>query len=190
MRVYAVLGLSVLALTACSKKDDKVAAATGDAAPAAGNAPVPGPMAAPKRKPGLWSQTVSSDGSSQTMKLCLDAATEAKLSVWGGQATADMCAKNTFVRTPTGFTFDSVCDMGAAGNITTKGVGTGNFDTRYEIKATSVTTGSSMAQANGTHEMTITGTWDGACPAGMKPGDMSLPGGVTMNINDIAAMKK
>lgn len=190
MRVYAVLGLSVLALTACSKKNDKVAAAPGDAAPAASDAPVPGPMAAPKRKPGLWSQTVSSDGSSQTMKLCLDAATEAKLSVWGGQATADMCAKNTFVRTPTGFTFDSVCDMGAAGKITTKGVGTGNFDTRYEIKATSVTTGSSMAQANGPHEMTITGTWDGACPAGMKPGDMSLPGGVTMNINDIAAMKK
>ncbi len=190
MRVYAVLGLSLLALTACSKKDDKVAAATGDAAPAAGNVAAPGPMAAPKRKPGLWSQTVSSDGSSQTIKLCIDTATEAKLSVWGAQAGSEACSQNTFMRTPNGFSFDSACDMGPAGKITTKGVGTGNFDTRYEIKATSVTTGSGMAQANGTHEMTITGTWDGPCPAGMKPGDMNLPGGVTMNINDIPAMKK
>lgn len=190
MRVYAVLGLSLLALTACSKKDDKVAAATGDAGPAAGAAPVSGPMAAPKRKPGLWSQTVASEGNSQTIKLCLDAATEAKLSVWGAQAGSEACAQNTFMRTATGFSFDSVCDMGPAGKITTKGVGSGDFDTRYEIKATSVTTGASMGQANGTREMTITGTWDGACPAGMKPGDMSLPGGVTMNINDIPAMKK
>lgn len=186
MRVIAVLGVSLLALAACSKKEE---ATTGEAATAAANAPA-GPIAPPKRKPGLWTQTVSSQGSTQTMKLCLDEATEAKLTVWGGQATAEMCPKNTFARTPAGFTFDSECNLGQAGMVATKGVATGDFNSKYVIKATSVTTGSSMAQANGTTEMEMTGTWEGACPAGMKAGDMSLPGGVTMNINQIAAMKK
>jgi len=194
MRVIAVLCVSGLAsaslLAACSKKDETTtAAATGEAASAAANAPA-GPIAPPRRKPGLWSQTVSSQGSTQTMKLCLDEATEARLTVWGGQATADMCAKNLVTRAPGGFNFDSECDMGGAGKIVTKGTATGDFNSKYVIKATSVTTGSTMAQANGTHDMEMTGTWEGACPAGMKPGDMTLPGGMTMNLNEIAAMKK
>ena len=191
MRVYAVLGVSLLALAACSKKDDtKTAAASGESAPAAASAPATGPIGPPKRKPGLWTQTVTSQGSTQTMKLCLDEATEAKLTVWGGQATAEMCPKNNFTRTPTGYAFDSECNMGGAAKIVTKGVATGDFNSKYVIKATSVTTGSPMQQANGTADMEMTGTWDGACPAGMKAGDMTLPGGVTMNINQIAGMKK
>ncbi|MBU1378662.1 MAG: DUF3617 family protein [Alphaproteobacteria bacterium] len=189
MRMVAVLGVSLLALAACSKKDDKTAAATGEASPAAASASS-GPMAPPKRKPGLWAQTATSQGSTQSMTLCLDEATEAKLTVWGGQATADMCPKNVITRTPGGFTFDSECNLGGAGKVVTKGVATGDFNSKYVIKATSVTTGSSMAQANGTHDMEMTGEWKGACPAGAKPGDMSLPGGVTMNINQIAGMKK
>jgi hypothetical protein len=46
-----------------------------------------------------------------------------------------------------------------------------------------------MAQANGTHDMEMTGTWEGPCPADMKPGDMLLPGGVKVNLNSMAAMK-
>ena len=194
MRVFAVLGVSLLAsaslLAACSKKDDKAAAPTGEAAPTAAASAPAGPIAPPKRKPGLWSQTVTSQGSTQTMTLCLDEATEAKLTVWGGQATADMCPKNVMTAAPGGFAFESECNLGGAGKIATKGVATGDFNSKYVIKATSVTTGSSMAQANGTHDMEMTGEWKGACPAGAKPGDMTLPGGVTMNINQIAGMKK
>jgi len=193
MRVYAVLGASLLALTACSKKEDKAPAAEASAsanASGADAAAAAGPIAPPKRKPGLWSQTVTSQGTTQTMKLCLDEATEAKLTVWGGQATAEMCPKNAFARTPTGFTFESECNLGGAGKVVTKGVSTGDFDSKYEIKATSTTTGSSMPQANGAHDMVMVGTWEGPCPAGMKAGDMSLPGGVTMNINQVAGMKK
>ena len=69
--------------------------------------------------------------------------------------------------------------------VTTTGKATGDFNSKYVIKATSVTTGSSMAQTNGTHEMEMTGTWEGACPANMKPGDMTLPNGMTMNLNSL-----
>jgi hypothetical protein len=62
------------------------------------------------------------------------------------------------------------------------------------VKATTVTSGSSMPQANGTHAMELTATWEGPCPAGMKPGDMTLtlPGGrsMTMNIMEMTAGTK
>lgn len=190
MRVFAVLGVSLLALAACSKKaDDKTAAATGEAAPAAANAPA-APIGPPKRKPGLWAQTVSTAGMTQTSKLCLDEATEAKMSVWGQQMGQDMCARNVITPTAGGWSFDSECAMTGAGTIKTTGTATGDFNSKYVVKATSTTSGSSMAQANGTHEMEVTATYEGPCPAGMKPGDMTLPGGMTVNINQMTAKKK
>lgn len=185
MRRAIVLAVSLLALAACQKKEG--AAATGDAPAAAATAPaMTGP---PKRKPGLWTQTVSTQGMTQTMTLCLDEATEAKMTLWGQQANKDICARNVVTPGVGGWSFDSECDMGAAGKVSTKGTASGDFSSKYVVKATSVTTGSSMAQANGTHEMEMTGTWEGACPAGMKPGDMTLPGGVTMNLNAMPALK-
>jgi hypothetical protein len=182
MRRVLVLCVGLLALAACQKKSET--AAVGDTPSAAATAPAAS-LGPPKRKPGLWTQTVSSDGMTQTMKLCLDEATEAKMTVWGQQASKDICEKNTVTPTAGGWTFVSACDMGQAGKVTTTGKATGDFNSKYVIKATSVTTGSSMAQTNGTHEMEMTGTWEGACPANMKPGDMTLPNGMTMNLNSL-----
>lgn len=182
MHRVLVLGASLLALAACQKKPE--AAATGDAPAVSASAPA-GNVSPPRRKPGLWSQTVSTGGMTQTMKLCLDEATEARMTVWGQQASKDICAKNQVTPAPGGWTFVSECDMGEAGKVVTTGQATGDFNAKYVIKATSVTTGSSMAQSNGTHEMEMTGTWEGACPANMKPGDMTLPNGMTMNLNTL-----
>lgn len=181
MRRVLILGVSLLALAACQKKTDATAA-LGDAPKAAVAAQMTSP---PKRKPGLWAQTIATGGMTQTMKLCLDEATEAKLTVWGQQVGKDICAKNEITPTVGGWSFTSACDMGAAGKVSTTGKATGDFNSKYVIKATSVTTGSSMAQANGTHEMEMTGTWEGACPATMKPGDMTMAGGVTINIANL-----
>lgn len=178
MRRVLIIGISLLAVAACQKKTDATAA-VGDAPKATAAASLGGP---PKRKPGLWAQTIATGGMTQAMKLCLDEATEAKLTVWGQQAGKDICAKSEITPTPGGWAFTSECDMGEAGKVSTTGKATGDFNAKYLIKATSVTTGSSMAQANGTHEMEMTGTWEGACPANMKPGDMTMPGGVTINI--------
>ncbi|WP_310538771.1 DUF3617 family protein [Phenylobacterium sp.] len=181
MRRVLVMGVALLALAACQKKVESTAA-VGEAPAASATASAVSP---PKRKPGLWAQTISTNGMTQTMKLCLDEATEAKMTVWGQQAGKDICAKNTVTPAPGGWTFVSECDMGQAGKVATTGKATGDFNSKYVIKATSVTTGSTMAQANGTHEMEMTGTWEGACPANMKPGDMTLPNGMTMNIGSV-----
>lgn len=193
MRVFAVLGVSLLALAACSKKEDKTPTAEASASASASGANASasaGPIAPPKRKPGLWAQTVSTAGMTQTSKLCLDEATEAKMSVWGQQMGQDMCARNVITPAAGGWSFDSECTMAGAGTIKTKGTATGDFNSKYVVKATSTTSGSSMAQANGTHEMEVTATYEGPCPAGMKPGDMTLPGGMTVNINQMTAAKK
>jgi hypothetical protein len=51
----------------------------------------------------------------------------------------------------------------------------------------SVTTGGSMAQMNGPHHIEIVADWKGACPADMKPGDMTLPGGMKINMLTMAS---
>jgi hypothetical protein len=181
-----ILGTGLLALAGCQKKPETPTSATGEAPSAAASAPMTGP---PRRKAGLWTQTVTTQGMTQTSKICLDEATEAKMTVFGQQMNKELCPKNEVTPGVGGWSFASECNMGAAGKISTTGKATGNFNSSYVVKATSVTTGSSMAQANGTHDMEMTGTWEGPCPADMKPGDMLLPGGVKVNLNSMAAMK-
>jgi len=183
MRVAAVLTLGLLALCACSKKDEKAtAAAEGPSASATAPA---GPVALPQRKPGLWTHTINATGVTQTMKLCIDADTDAKMTVWGQGVSKEMCARNVVTVVPGGYAFESECDMGEMGRTSGKGTVTGDFNSAYTVKTTSTTTGSSMPQANKTSEMTLTARWEGPCPAGMKGGDakMTLPGGREMTIN-------
>ena len=179
-----VLSLSVLALAGCQKKAETTKAAD-DVAPAA----TAGQAAAapPARKPGLWVQTVKSGDMSQRAQVCIDAATDAKISLFGAQAGAGRCAGNRV--TPAaggGWAFESVCDMGSGGTTTTKGVATGDMASHYRLTATSTTTGAQAAQMNGAREMSLEAAWQGPCPAGMKPGDMTLDGGVTINLLTLA----
>ncbi|MBX3484973.1 DUF3617 family protein [Phenylobacterium sp.] len=187
--VCATLAVSAVALSACSKKTEGEAARTGEAATASAAAPA-GPVTPPKRKPGLWLQKVSSAGTTQETKLCLDEATEAKMTVWGQAVGQEICSRNTITPAVGGWKIDSECDFGDAGKNVSTGMISGDFNTRYTLKMTTTTTGAKMAQVNGAHEMEMSGEWQGACPADMKPGDMMLPGGMKMNINQIAAMQK
>ena len=54
---------------------------------------------------------------------------------------------------------------------------------------TSTTTGGPLPQANGVHKIAIEATWQGPCPADMKPGDMEMPGGMKINMNDAMSGK-
>lgn len=186
MRRVAILGtgfaVAALALAGCQKKDE--AGRAGDAAPAATAEATPA-TAPPQRKPGLWSHAIQSAGMTQNMKICLDEDTEAKMTVWGQAASKEMCAKQTFTRTAGGWSFSSECDMGEGGKVVSTGSATGDFNSSYVVKASSTTTGASMPQANGTHDMTLTAKWEGPCPAGMKGGDVKvqIPGGPEMTIN-------
>ena len=185
-QAIGVAGLALLALAACSKKAD-----TGAAAPASATATVSAPTAAagpPARKAGLWEQKISAESMQQTMKMCLDATTDQKMKWWGSQAPRggkSDCAQQTVTPHPGGgWDFHAVCAMGESGTVTSDGSATGDFGSHYKVEVTSVTTGSPMPQANGAHKTTIEATWMGPCPAGMKPGDMELPGGMRINTTE------
>ena len=173
---------SLLALSACERPAEKSAGEGQGASPAFVPSQTP-----PKRKPGLWEQRVSTGDLLQVSRICLDAATDAKISFWGSQATQDVCEKNVFSsRVAGGYQFSSVCDMGSGGKTTTSGVATGDFSARYLIQAESSTVGAAAPQMNGQRKVTVEAAWQGACPEGYRPGDMSLPGGVRINLLDLA----
>nr|QQZ49521.1 hypothetical protein JKL49_21535 [Phenylobacterium glaciei] len=125
-------GIAVLGVSACNKPAEKTDGETASAF-------VPS-QTPPKRKPGLWEQRVSNGDVLQVSRICLDEATDAKISFWGSQATRDMCEQNVFSsRVAGGYQFSSVCDMGSGGKTTTSGVATGDFSSKYLIQAESST---------------------------------------------------
>jgi hypothetical protein len=65
--------------------------------------------------------------------------------------------------------------------VTSDGSATGDFGSHYKVELTSTTSGSSMAEANGAHKMSMEGTWKGPCPADMKGGDIEMPGGMRVS---------
>jgi len=194
MRAAAVLlAASALALAATACKRREETAPQPPAAPDAATTPsAPQAPAAPpalKRKAGLWEMRLSMADNDfvQTMRLCVDEASEAKMSVWGGQTTKEMCSRNNVTRRPDGtWAFSSVCDMGSGGTVTTAGTASGDFQKRYQVRAETSTVGAAVPQMNRASTLTIDASWQGPCEAGMKGGDMVLPGGVRVNALEAA----
>jgi hypothetical protein len=190
-RAIAFSAVALLGLAACQKqKTGTVTLSTRTTVSAAATAPEAsiGPSTTPPRKPGLWAQTISTGRMQQTTRICLDAATERKLAWWGAQAGKQTCAQQTVAPAPGGgWAFHSVCASPSGGTVASDGAASGDFGSHYKVEATSTTTGGPMPEANGVHKMTLEATWQGPCPADMKPGDMQLPGGMKMNMAEVGA---
>ena len=176
-----MIGIVAFASAACSK--DQPTDAAGKAAPAA--------VEVPKRKPGLWKQTMLVEGVDvlQTVQLCLDEASDPKLAWWGQQGFKQACSKNDISRQPDGsWKFSSICE-GAGVKTTNDGAAVGDFSSRYQLRAESTTTGAPVPQMNGSRTVTIDAEWLGECPAGMAPGDMDLPNGQRMNMLEMSGLQ-
>lgn len=193
-RAILICGAALLALAACSKKTETASAAGGAGTPATANAPAssagPGGLFnPPPRKVGLWEQKISSDRMQQTTKMCIDAAFDQKMKWWGGEArkSTDCSEQRVTPRLGGGFDVHSVCKRGETGTTTSDGTVTGDLGSHYNMQITTVTNGSPMPQANGTHKMTIEASWTGPCPPDMKAGDVELPGGMKINTLDAMA---
>lgn len=166
-------------------------AGPADGAPARTTAAAaPGGPGAPPRKPGLWTQTVNSAGAVQTTQVCLDPSMTKELADWGETHTDAKCQQKPMTAHPGGgWSFSSTCDRGAAGRTTTTGVLTGDPASSYEITAQSHTTGAKAQLMNGVHKFSMKAQWVGPCPASMKPGDMTLPGGQKINLAALTRAK-
>ena len=192
--VVALVSVVALGAAGCGRRDRQEqppAPAPQDQADANETASAPAAAAAgiPRRKPGLWEMTMSMAGEDMppvVSRVCLDEATESRLAIWGGQVTTDMCEKNAVTRRPDGsIQFSSVCDMGSGGRTTTTGTATGDLTSDYVVKVRTSTVGALTPQMNRTTDMTIASRRVGACEPGQKGGDMMMPGGVVVNMNDV-----
>lgn len=183
------ISVAVLALAACGKGADKAAAPS-----AAASAPGPsgGAIQAadlPHPTPGLWKISANIMGHDQVMQMCMDEAYVAKTSAWGQGANASKCSKQDFQKGLDGsITFSSECETGNGGHTSTKGTVTGDLSSHYKVTMDVTATGA--GPADGTHTLTTESERIGDCPAGMKGGDMVLPGGMKMSADRMAKYQK
>jgi len=138
----------------------------------------------PKRKSGLWEIETSSSahaGAVQKAQMCIDQKTDDALNQMGTGMSKDMCSKSDIRREGGAIVTDSVCKFGAT-TATTHSVVTGQFDSAYKVETRS-TYDPPMA---GTKEgsAVIQARWVGPCKPDQKPGDMILPSGVKINVNE------
>ena len=198
MRVFvsaSLIGLALVSLAACNPSTP---GANGSSAPgAAPGAPAAaGPISAaqfPHRRPGLWTQVTAMDGAATNgpgMQMCVDETSEARMQAFGQHVPGGQCSTPQLTRNLDGsINVSESCDMGANGKTVSTGVIRGDFNTSYSMDLDSQTSGSSIAQLNGEHKMTVSGTWNGPCAAGQRGGDMILPNGQTHNLLDDEAAR-
>ncbi|OXE36988.1 MAG: hypothetical protein CGW95_04390 [Phenylobacterium zucineum] len=172
-------GAASLALAGCSKPKTTDNAAVHNTSQARNVSPAPTP---PKRRPGLWEQTVVGSGTTQVSHLCLDETAEAKLTIWGTQTGKTTCAEQAVSPTADGWAFHSRCDLGGSGTVVSKGTIRGDVTHSYTVEMQSTTLDAGAAHMNGDRKISIQAQWQGPCPPGMAPGEMALPDGVKINM--------
>jgi hypothetical protein len=143
----------------------------------------------PARKPGLWQLNMSSDSRNmpaQTMKHCIDAATDKLMNSPNASMGREQCSKQDVQRVGSTIVIDSVCQFANVTNVS-HAVVSGDFNSAYTVQVDSKREGGPAAAAGST-KMTITAKYLGPCEAGQKPGDMMI-NGMTMNIHTLQQMR-
>ena len=141
----------------------------------------------PKRKPGLWEMTTTSDASKadpSVIKMCIDAASDAELHDRELGQSKTACSKADIHSDGKSITTDADCafDNARTGKIQTtthaRTVFTG--DTAYHSDISTHYDPPFVGRSEITTQQD--GKWTGPCPADMQPGDMIMPGGIKMNM--------
>lgn len=137
----------------------------------------------PTRKAGLWEMTMS-DGKEQPVKTrqCIDEKTDRELQRIGQSMPGANCSKNSFRKDGSQYIGESVCKM-MSSTITSRSVTTGDFNSKYRTEVESRYDPPFMGMHG--DKTVIESRYVGACPAGWKPGDMEVPGGRRVNLNQM-----
>jgi Protein of unknown function (DUF3617) len=148
----------------------------------------------PTRKPGLWEIHMTFVGRklpAQTIKQCIDAATDKLMNSQYGSSTEHDCSKRDIKHAGATMTVDSVCNISGA-TTTSHAEVIGSFDSAYTMDVTSTREGGrpipGMAAGGATH-MKLDAKWLGPCAAGQKPGDMMMANGMTINVLEMQKLR-
>jgi len=131
--------------------------------------------AAPVRGPGLWAVAVSYDNGAKMVPVggvCLDKASEARMTIVGAQTDRADCSSYQARRTDhETWTVHSVCTLGSA-TITTDAQVIGELGRQYWVHGQSDTTGAAQPAQDGRHVFAVEGKRLGACSKGQHGGDV------------------
>lgn len=129
----------------------------------------------PRQKPGLWREGVTLAGHTTTMQVCLDAAAEAQMSVFGSSIARSLCKSSPIVHAADGsWSNTSTCAFRPGAKKVSRTVVTGSFNSKLLVVMTSPPGGPTVTS------MTL--TWTGPCKPGQKGGDMILSNGAKVNL--------
>jgi hypothetical protein len=145
----------------------------------------------PTRKPGLWEIKVQIDGRNlpiNSIHQCTDVSTDKLMIASFGSNAMQACPQKDISHSGDTITIDSVCKINGS-TATTHAVISGDFNAAYTVKVTSKHAGGRplphMA-ADGETQITMAAKWVGACGKGQRPGDLIMPGGIKINVKDMA----
>lgn len=141
----------------------------------------------PARKSGQWEIKMLPDAGgmpAMTMQACVDEGSDKAMMRAGLSMSESMCSRQKMKQEGDTFVIDSTCQVGST---TTEShvVISGDFQSAYSVKITSQSTGPMAAMA-GAGNMTQEARWIGPqCADGLSPGDMLMPGGMKINVNEM-----
>ena len=138
----------------------------------------------PKLKPGLWEMTMTTGkrDAPRLTTICLDDSVQTQMYKMSTGMMAGMCSKHEIKVVGNKVTTIANCDLGIA-KMQSQAVMTLNGNASYHTEARATFD----PPMNGAKEQSsiIDGKHVGACRPGQQPGDMTLPGGHTVNVRQL-----
>ncbi len=145
----------------------------------------PSDLSAPVRRSGLWEQTIQRDGKApgqHGVQICLDTARDDRLWVFGPPGPSDSCRRRISRDSGGAYHFASICRVGDQATITSTGVATGDFVSRYQVRSVLTVSGAPISELDGRHDIQLVARYRGPCPAGMAPGQVTLGRGLKIDV--------
>ncbi len=139
----------------------------------------------PHQKPGLWQQSFSSGTTKISDQVCLDAASEAKLSALGSQVQNKLCPSRTVSHSgANSWNIVSVCELKPGSKTTTHVAITGDFNSKFTAVMSVTTAGAPLDAARNAQQTVFSTTRLGPCKPGQRGGDVIMSNGVKVNVLD------
>ena len=147
----------------------------------------------PARKPGLWDMKMVTEKPAGipgfSAQMCIDAATDKDLFDFGLKMSKDSCRRYEVKRKGSAWIIDADCDIGPIKSATKTTI-SGDFQSNIDVRIEGTTDGLPGTKGPQPTLITQTAKWTSACVNGMRPGDISLGGGIRMNVKQVKELQK